>query len=31
MLIGVICCGIVEDYAINLCQGIEHMAKKILY
>lgn len=28
MLIGVIVCGIVEDYAINLIQSIEHMSKQ---
>lgn len=28
MLIGVIVCGIIEDYAINLVQSIEHMSEK---
>ena len=28
MLIGVIVCGIVEEYAINLIQSIEHMSRK---
>lgn len=28
MLIGVVVCGIVEDYTLNLCQGIEHMSEK---
>lgn len=28
MLIGVIVCGIVEDYAVNLCQSIEHISEK---